>query len=169
MKVVLNLLYIQLYQYPRFLSILLGNVFSEIQALCNDKELLQLFAAAFFYIQKILGCKKLGIFCRIEICKQSTLCKIIRHWSNHINWFSHSMLKFKSRRMTPSAWRKAVEKHRDKLIAKLPAFFEKAGSDFDLHVACGDTIRLHHLKNLRRKLRQKIAADGIDSQTPRPT
>jgi len=57
-------------------------------------------------------------------------------------------------------WRKAVEKHRDKLLAKLPAFLEKTGSDFDLHIACGDAVHLRQLKNLRRKLRQKIVADG---------
>ena len=58
-------------------------------------------------------------------------------------------------------WRRAVEKHRDKLLAKLPAFFEKAASDFDVHISCRDAVHLRHLKNLRRKLRQKIAAEGI--------
>lgn len=58
-------------------------------------------------------------------------------------------------------WRKAVEKCRDKLLTKLPGFFEKADTDFDIHIACGDTVHLHHLKRLRRKFRQKIVADGI--------
>ena len=58
-------------------------------------------------------------------------------------------------------WRRAVEKHRDKLLAKLPAFFEKAASDFDVHISCRDAVHLRHLKNLRRKPRQKIAAEGI--------
>ena len=60
-------------------------------------------------------------------------------------------------------WRKAVEKHRDKLLAKLPSFLEKAEADFGVRIAHGDAIQLRQLKRLRRKLRQKISEDGIVS------
>ena len=39
-------------------------------------------------------------------------------------------------------WRKAVEKHRDKLLAKLPSFLEKAEADFGVRIAHGDAIQL---------------------------
>ena len=58
-------------------------------------------------------------------------------------------------------WRKAVEKHRDKLLGKLPSFFEKVAAELDVRVAHGDIIQLRHIKRLRRKLRQKISEDGI--------
>ena len=58
-------------------------------------------------------------------------------------------------------WKKAVEKHKDKILAKLPAFCTRAEADLGIRVPHGETIRLHHLKNLRRKLRRKILEDGI--------
>ena len=58
-------------------------------------------------------------------------------------------------------WRKAVEKRRDKLLAKLPSFLGKAETDSGIRVAHGNIVRLRHLKRLRRKLQKKIMADGI--------
>ena len=58
-------------------------------------------------------------------------------------------------------WRKSVEKHRDKLLAKLPAFLSQAETDFSIRIPHGDAIQMRHLKRLRRKLRRKILEDGI--------
>lgn len=58
-------------------------------------------------------------------------------------------------------WKKAVEKRKEKLLGKLPALFTQAGEDFGIRVQHGDSIRLRHLKRLRRKLRGKIEEDGI--------
>ena len=58
-------------------------------------------------------------------------------------------------------WRKSVEKHPANLLAKLPAFFSQAETDFGIRIPHGDVIRMRHLKRLRRKLRRKISEDGI--------
>lgn len=58
-------------------------------------------------------------------------------------------------------WKKAVEKRKEKLLAKLPAFFSRIDADFGIRVPYVDKIRLRHLKRLRRKLRRKISEGNI--------
>lgn len=54
-------------------------------------------------------------------------------------------------------WKKAVEKRKEKLIAKFPTFFTQAEKDFYISIPHWDSIQLHHLKRLRRKLQHKTA------------
>ena len=50
-------------------------------------------------------------------------------------------------------WKKSVQKNQAKLMEKLPDFVDKVKEDFSVSLSHGKDIQLHHLKNLRRKLK----------------
>ena len=58
-------------------------------------------------------------------------------------------------------WKKATTKHQQKLIHKIPAFFLQAEAAFGIHVAHGKSIKMYHLKKLRRKLKELQKEYGI--------
>lgn len=49
-------------------------------------------------------------------------------------------------------WRGSVTKNQQKLMDKIPAFFNKAEEDYGFKIAYSDKIKIYHLKKLRRKL-----------------
>ena len=51
-------------------------------------------------------------------------------------------------------WKKATTKNQQKIMDKIPAFFAQTEELFELHIPHGEIIRMHHLKKLRRKLKQ---------------
>ena len=51
-------------------------------------------------------------------------------------------------------WKKAVKKNLARLQAKLPDFLQQVSTDTGIRVRHGETIKMHHLKKLRRRLAQ---------------
>ena len=58
-------------------------------------------------------------------------------------------------------WKKAVKKNLAKLQAKLPDFLQQVNTDTGIRVRHGETIKMHHLKKLRRRLAQYKKEQGI--------
>ena len=58
-------------------------------------------------------------------------------------------------------WKKSVQKNLAKLMEKLPDFVDKAKEEFSVSLSHGKEIHLHQLKKLRRKLKARQKAQGI--------
>ena len=58
-------------------------------------------------------------------------------------------------------WKKAVKKNLAKLQAKLPDFLQQVSTDTGIRVRHGETIKMHHLKKLRRRLARYKKEQGI--------
>lgn len=50
-------------------------------------------------------------------------------------------------------WKKATTRNQQKLMEKIPTFFAQTEENFGIHVPHGGSIRMYHLKKLRRKLK----------------
>jgi transposase len=58
-------------------------------------------------------------------------------------------------------WKKSVTKNQQKLLDKIPAFILKAEKDFGIKVLYKNTIKIHHLKKLRKKLKKIQKEENI--------
>lgn len=58
-------------------------------------------------------------------------------------------------------WKKAVTKNQQKLIDKIPMFFQEMEDLFGVKIIYGNLIKQHHLKKLWKKLKKIQAVEGI--------
>ena len=58
-------------------------------------------------------------------------------------------------------WKKAVKKNLTKSQAKLPDFLQQVDTDTGIRVRHGETIKMHHLKKLRRRLARYKKEQGV--------
>lgn len=58
-------------------------------------------------------------------------------------------------------WKKAVTKNQQKLMDKIPTFFQEMEEFFGVKIVYGNLIRQHHLKKLWKKLKKLQAEEGI--------